>query len=93
MYEALAEKLREAGLRPPPFKAFEQTPSSMRSLLCEVLRKQNSGRLPDGFMIVGDWVSCVVMADGKTVLVNGEGLELQTIRDKRLNGLQWRSSL
>jgi len=76
-YGVLAEKLRELGLRPPPFKAFRQTPSSVRSLLRKMLEKRDpEARLPDRFRIVGEWVSCVVMADGKTVLVNGRGLKL-----------------
>lgn len=89
-YNSLVERFREAGLKPPPFKAYRQTPPAVRKLLKRMLEKwektelasseepKSSGKkLPDMFRIVGNWVSCAVMPDGKTVLVSGEDLELQ----------------
>jgi len=79
-YSALAESLKKAGFEPPPFKAYRQTPPAVRRLLEKALKGHGSldgVKLPDSFKIVGKWVSCVVLADGKTLLVNGEGLELR----------------
>lgn len=78
-YAALAEKLRAAGLKPPPYSAYVRTPPALRDLLEKVLERNSSNdvKLPDSFKIVGDWVSCIVVPDGKTVLVNGKDLRLK----------------
>ena len=89
-YDSLAERLRKVGLKPPPFKGYRQTPPAIRKVLKRILEKaleeavlassekpKNNGvKLPGRFRIAGNWVSCVVLPDGKTVLVSGDDLEL-----------------
>lgn len=79
-YSALAESLKKAGLKAPPFKAYRQTPPAVRKLLEKALKGSENPdgmKLPDSFKIVGRWVSCIVIPDGKTLLVNGENLRLE----------------
>lgn len=79
-YSALAESLKKAGLKAPPFRVYRQTPPAVRKLLEKALKGSENPdgmKLPDSFKIVGRWVSCMVLADGKTLLVNGECLELR----------------
>lgn len=75
-YNALAEKFKTAGLKPPPFKAYRQTPPAFRKVLEKILENPQR-KLPDNFKITGKWVSCLVMPNGKTIEVSGEDLELQ----------------
>lgn len=77
-YEAVRDRLAEAGVKPPPFKDYVKTPLSIRETVGKLLEafygKSDPKQLPGSFRIVGEWVSCIVLPDGKTVDIEGKGL-------------------
>jgi len=76
-YEGLVLELRRAGVSAPSYREYVKAPPAVKRTLREILKKVNDGELPEDFVIVGDWVSCLVMPDGRTVYVRGSRLRIR----------------
>ena len=75
-YALLVKRLKKLGVTPPPYPDYIRTARSVKDLL-ERLSKMKPPSVPDDFRIIGDWVTGVVLPDGKTIRVKGENLRIE----------------
>lgn len=81
-YQTLVLKFKEVGLAAPSFEDYRKAPPAVREALKGLLERLRRPKLPESFTIVGEWISCLVLSDGKTVHVHGKGLEVRGLGDE-----------
>ena len=76
-FEVLEAMLKGLGIDPPPYLSYRRVSKSVKRAFESLLEKVVKRALPSEFEIVGDWVTAVVLADGKTLLIYGKNLRIK----------------
>ena len=76
-YNVLVAMLEDLGIDPPLYLSYRRVSKSVKKAFESLLEAVVKRALPSEFEIVGDWVTAVVPADGKTLLVYGENLRIK----------------
>jgi len=76
-YDVLVAMLEGLGIDPPPYLSYRRVSKSVKIAFESLLEKVVKRALPSEFEIVGDWVTAVVPADGKTLLIYGKNLRIK----------------
>lgn len=76
-YKVLVTILKSLGIDPPPYLSYRRVSKSVKRAFESLLEKVIKRALPSEFEIVGDWVTAIVLADGKTLLIYGKNLRIK----------------
>jgi hypothetical protein len=76
-YDVLVAMLEGLGIDPPPYLSYRRVSKSVKRAFESLLEKVVKRALPSEFEIVGDWVTAITLADGKTLLIYGKNLRIK----------------
>jgi len=76
-YDVLVAMLEGLGIDPPPYLSYRRASKSVKRAFESLLEKVVKRVLPSEFEIFGDWVTAIVPADGKTLLIYGKNLRIK----------------
>ena len=76
-YDVLVAMLKSLGIDLPPYLSYRRVSKSVKIAFESLLEKVVKRALPPEFKIVGDWVTAITLADGKTLLIYGKNLRIK----------------